>query len=206
MRVPGSALTHWAPQVINQLMRKEFTLEFSRDRKSMSVYCSPAKSRAAVGNKMFVKVRNQNVPRPLFLLILRPLLSLPTHCALEGRLSSLNAVLVSQGAPEGVIDRCNYVRVGTTRVPMTGPVKEKIMSVIKEWGTGRDTLRCLALATRDTPPKREDMILDDSSKFMEYEVSRWKPPTVPESSASPPPPPLSFPTLSWTLESPGTRV
>lgn len=52
------------------------------------------------------------------------------------------------------------------------------MSVIKEWGTGRDTLRCLALATRDTPPKREDMILDDSSRFMEYEVSRWKPPIL----------------------------
>ncbi|KAL7990046.1 hypothetical protein Chor_012712 [Crotalus horridus] len=43
-------------KVIKQLMKKEFTLEFSRDRKSMSVYCSPAKaSRAAVGNKMFVK-------------------------------------------------------------------------------------------------------------------------------------------------------
>ncbi|NXC36228.1 AT2A1 ATPase, partial [Campylorhamphus procurvoides] len=42
--------------VIKQLMKKEFTLEFSRDRKSMSVFCSPAKaSRAAVGNKMFVK-------------------------------------------------------------------------------------------------------------------------------------------------------
>jgi hypothetical protein len=52
-------------QVIRQLMKKEFTLEFSRDRKSMSVYCSPAKSsRAAVGNKMFVKVRMQNVPLP----------------------------------------------------------------------------------------------------------------------------------------------
>uniref|UniRef100_A0A8C2RZI3 P-type Ca(2+) transporter n=1 Tax=Capra hircus TaxID=9925 RepID=A0A8C2RZI3_CAPHI len=70
----------------------------------------------------------------------------------------------------GFIDRCNYVRVGTTRVPMTGPVKEKILSVIKEWGTGRDTLRCLALATRDTPPKREEMVLDDSTKFMEYET------------------------------------
>uniref|UniRef100_A0A8C3F8I0 P-type Ca(2+) transporter n=1 Tax=Chrysemys picta bellii TaxID=8478 RepID=A0A8C3F8I0_CHRPI len=43
--------------VIKQLMKKEFTLEFSRDRKSMSVYCSPAKaSRAAVSNKMFIKV------------------------------------------------------------------------------------------------------------------------------------------------------
>lgn len=42
-------------QVIKQLMRKEFTLEFSRDRKSMSVYCNPNKSRSSMG-KMFVKV------------------------------------------------------------------------------------------------------------------------------------------------------
>nr|XP_056719823.1 sarcoplasmic/endoplasmic reticulum calcium ATPase 1 [Euleptes europaea] len=116
--------------VIKQLMKKEFTLEFSRDRKSMSVYCSPAKaSRAAVGNKMFVK-----------------------------------------GAPEGVVDRCNYVRVGTTRVPLTPIVKDHIMTVIKEWGTGQHTLRCLALATRDTPPKREDMVLEDSTKFADYEL------------------------------------
>ncbi|XP_070586492.1 sarcoplasmic/endoplasmic reticulum calcium ATPase 1-like [Erythrolamprus reginae] len=115
--------------VIKQLMKKEFTLEFSRDRKSMSVYCSPAKaSRAAVGNKMFIK-----------------------------------------GAPEGVIDRCNYVRVGTTRVPLTANVRDHILGVIKEWGTGRDTLRCLALATRDTPPKREDMVLEDATRFIEYE-------------------------------------
>ncbi|TSK28018.1 Sarcoplasmic/endoplasmic reticulum calcium ATPase 1 [Bagarius yarrelli] len=116
--------------VIKQLMRKEFTLEFSRDRKSMSVYCSPAKaSKASLGNKMFVK-----------------------------------------GAPEGVIDRCAYVRVGTTRIPLTGPVKEKIMAVIKEWGTGRDTLRCLALATRDSPLRKEEMNLEDSTKFAEYET------------------------------------
>uniref|UniRef100_A0A673NJU0 Calcium-transporting ATPase n=1 Tax=Sinocyclocheilus rhinocerous TaxID=307959 RepID=A0A673NJU0_9TELE len=116
--------------VVKQLMKKEFTLEFSRDRKSMSVYCSPAKaSKAPVGNKMFVK-----------------------------------------GAPEGVIDRCAYVRVGTTRVPLTGPVKDKIMAVIKEWGTGRDTLRCLALATRDNPLRKEEMNLEDSTKFAEYET------------------------------------
>ncbi|XP_041095454.1 sarcoplasmic/endoplasmic reticulum calcium ATPase 1-like isoform X2 [Polyodon spathula] len=115
--------------VIKQLMKKEFTLEFSRDRKSMSVYCNPAKaSRAAVGSKLFVK-----------------------------------------GAPEGVIDRCAYVRVGTTRVPLTTPVKDKILTVIKEWGTGRDTLRCLALATRDSPLKLEEMNLEDSTKFVEYE-------------------------------------
>uniref|UniRef100_A0AAR2JP99 Calcium-transporting ATPase n=1 Tax=Pygocentrus nattereri TaxID=42514 RepID=A0AAR2JP99_PYGNA len=116
--------------VIKQLMKKEFTLEFSRDRKSMSVYCTPAKpSKSPMGNRMFVK-----------------------------------------GAPEGVIDRCAYVRVGTSRVPLTGSVKDKIMAVIKEWGTGRDTLRCLALATRDAPLKKEEMNLEDSTKFVEYET------------------------------------
>lgn len=79
-------------------------------------------------------------------------------------------VLHLQGAPEGVIDRCTYIRVGTTRVPLTGPVKDHIMSVIKEWGTGRDTLRCLALATCDAPLRKEEMNLEDSTKFAEYEV------------------------------------
>lgn len=45
------------------------------------------------------------------------------------------------------------------------------MSVIREYGTGHDTLRCLALATRDNPPKMEDMILSDTAKFAEYEVN-----------------------------------
>lgn len=35
---------------------------------------------------------------------------------------------------------------------------------------GRDTLRCLALATIDNPPRREDMDLEDARKFIEYEV------------------------------------
>uniref|UniRef100_A0A665X008 Calcium-transporting ATPase n=1 Tax=Echeneis naucrates TaxID=173247 RepID=A0A665X008_ECHNA len=113
--------------VIKQLMKKNFTLEFSRDRKSMSVYCTPGKGEG--GAKMFVK-----------------------------------------GAPEGVIDRCAYVRVGTTRVPLTGAIKEKIMAVIRDWGTGRDTLRCLALATRDSPLRPEEMNLEDSTKFADYET------------------------------------
>lgn len=44
------------------------------------------------------------------------------------------------------------------------------MGVIKEWGTGRDTLRCLALATCDTPLRKEEMNLEDSTRFGEYEV------------------------------------
>lgn len=80
------------------------------------------------------------------------------------------SLLRRQGAPEGVIDRCAYIRVGTTRIPLTAPVKDHIMSVIKEWGTGRDTLRCLALATRDTPLRKEEMNLEDSTKFADYEA------------------------------------
>uniref|UniRef100_A0A8C7K872 Calcium-transporting ATPase n=1 Tax=Oncorhynchus kisutch TaxID=8019 RepID=A0A8C7K872_ONCKI len=115
--------------VIMQLMKKEFTLEFSRDRKSMSVYCTPNKARSSLG-KMFVK-----------------------------------------GAPEGVIDRCTHVRVGTCKVAMTPGIKERIMSTIRGYGTGRDTLRCLALATRDTPPRKEDMVLVDCARFVDYEVA-----------------------------------
>uniref|UniRef100_A0A4W4FZL9 Calcium-transporting ATPase n=1 Tax=Electrophorus electricus TaxID=8005 RepID=A0A4W4FZL9_ELEEL len=112
--------------VIRQLMKKEFTLEFSRDRKSMSVFCMPTKTGSQ--SKMFVK-----------------------------------------GAPESVIDRCTSVRVGSGKVPLTMAVKEELMSTIRDWGAGRDTLRCLALATRDSPPRKQEMDLENSAKFAEYE-------------------------------------
>ncbi|NXN25939.1 AT2A3 ATPase, partial [Nycticryphes semicollaris] len=115
--------------VIKQLMRKECTLEFSRDRKSMSVYCTPTgPSHNSAGSKMFVK-----------------------------------------GAPESVIERCTHVRVGTAKVPLTAPVREKILSRIRDWGMGIDTLRCLALATHDAPVRRETMQLHDSAAFIHYE-------------------------------------
>lgn len=49
-------------------------------------------------------------------------------------------------------------------------LKEELMATIKVWGTGKDTLRCLALATRDTPPRKEQMDLENSAKFSQYEV------------------------------------
>uniref|UniRef100_A0A8C0XGJ3 P-type Ca(2+) transporter n=1 Tax=Castor canadensis TaxID=51338 RepID=A0A8C0XGJ3_CASCN len=117
-------------EVIKQLMRKEFTLEFSRDRKSMSVYCTPTCSDPkAQGSKMFVK-----------------------------------------GAPESVIERCCSVRVGSRTVPLNTTSREQILAKIRDWGSGSDTLRCLALATRDQPPRKEDMQLDDTSKFVQYET------------------------------------
>uniref|UniRef100_A0A7N6AVK2 Calcium-transporting ATPase n=1 Tax=Anabas testudineus TaxID=64144 RepID=A0A7N6AVK2_ANATE len=116
--------------VIKQLMRKELTLEFSRDRKSMSVFCSSNKlTRSASGTKMFVK-----------------------------------------GAPESVLERCNYIRVsGSARVPLSPTVREQLLSTVREWGAGRDTLRCLAVATRDTPPDMHRLNLENSAAFGEYE-------------------------------------
>uniref|UniRef100_A0A0L8FWD6 Calcium-transporting ATPase n=1 Tax=Octopus bimaculoides TaxID=37653 RepID=A0A0L8FWD6_OCTBM len=116
-------------QVIQGMWKKEFTLEFSRDRKSMSVYIVPNKP-SKEGTRMFAK-----------------------------------------GAPEGVLDRCTSVRVGKEKVPMTPVVKNEILKVCKTWGTGRDTLRCLALATIDNPPKVEHMDLEDSRKFIQYETN-----------------------------------
>nr|CAD7392657.1 unnamed protein product [Timema cristinae] len=111
--------------------KKEFTLEFSRDRKSMSSYCVPLKpTRLGTGPKLFVK-----------------------------------------GAPEGVLDRCTHARVGTQKVPLTATLKNRILELTRQYGTGRDTLRCLALATADSPSKPEDMDLGDSNKFYTYEVN-----------------------------------
>lgn len=53
---------------------------------------------------------------------------------------------------------------------LTPDLRDQLMSKIREWGTGRDTLRCLALATHDSPPAKEDMDMADSSKFAQYEV------------------------------------
>lgn len=118
--------------IIRQKYRKEFTLEFSRDRKSMSTFVSSASKTASAGqstNKMFVK-----------------------------------------GASESVIERCSHIRVGTQKVPMTTQIKQEIMKLVHQYGTGRDTLRCLALGTIDNPSRREDMDLEDARKFITYEV------------------------------------
>ena len=122
--------------IIRQKYRKEFTLEFSRDRKSMSCFVSTAArggsstTGGSAGGKMFVK-----------------------------------------GAPESVVERCSHIRVGTQKLPMTPQLKQEIMKLVHQYGTGRDTLRCLALGTIDSPPRREDMDLEDSRKFIGYEVS-----------------------------------
>uniref|UniRef100_A0A7I4Y859 Calcium-transporting ATPase n=1 Tax=Haemonchus contortus TaxID=6289 RepID=A0A7I4Y859_HAECO len=113
-------------RVIQQKWRKEFTLEFSRDRKSMSSYCVPAAGGS--GAKMFVK-----------------------------------------GAPEGVLGRCTHVRVNNQKIPLTPAMTQKIVDKCVQYGTGRDTLRCLALGTIDNPVNPNEMNLEDSTQFTKYE-------------------------------------
>jgi len=127
MRSKGTACN----QVIQDMWKKEFTLEFSRDRKSMSSYCVPNKpTRTAGSARMFAK-----------------------------------------GAPEGLLDRCTHVRVGQNKVPMSPAIKAEIFKHTKAYGTGRDTLRCLALATIDNPPEPSSMDLEDARKFITYETN-----------------------------------
>ena len=70
----------------------------------------------------------------------------------------------------GIADRCSHVRIGKDTKPMTAEIKSAILEHVKEYGTGSDTLRCLALGTIDNPPDLSDMDLSDSNKFIDYEV------------------------------------
>ena len=49
---------------------------------------------------------------------------------------------------------------------MTAAIRKQIMERAIAYGTGRDTLRCLALATADAPINPADMDLEDSNKFV----------------------------------------
>jgi len=124
-RCNKAELCNVANSKMKQILDKRFTLEFSRDRKSMSVYCVP---REGGEPKMFVK-----------------------------------------GAPEGVLSRCTHIRLNGEKVPLTAALKDQIQALINKYGTGADTLRCLALGTVDNPPAEEDMNLDNSKNFASYE-------------------------------------
>ena len=54
-------------------------------------------------------------------------------------------------------------------MPLSDTIKSQILARISEYGTGADTLRCLAFATIDKPlnPKPED--LRDAGNFVNYE-------------------------------------
>ena len=41
-----------------------------------------------------------------------------------------------QGAPESIIDRCNSIRVGSKKQPLTPKIKQQILELVKQYGTG----------------------------------------------------------------------
>ncbi len=88
-------------QVIKQLMKKEFTLEFSRDRKSMSVYCTPNKAHSSIG-KMFVKVKSHNSLQCFIYLFHTGLLYVwdVLRCN-KVRATSLNSLFLGAGCSRG---------------------------------------------------------------------------------------------------------
>ncbi len=47
---------------------------------------------------------------------------------------------------------------------------EFFIYMLKYFPVGSDTLRCLGLATVDKPGPKEEMNLDDSKNFVQYEV------------------------------------
>ena len=52
---------------------------------------------------------------------------------------------------------------------MSPKIKSRILEMANAWGTGTDTLRCLALGCIDNPMPKSEMDLEDSSKFVNYE-------------------------------------
>ncbi|TGZ71130.1 hypothetical protein CRM22_002807 [Opisthorchis felineus] len=114
---------------LQHLYHKEFTLEFSRDRKSMSTFVIPNSRGDGSHGKLFVK-----------------------------------------GAPESILDRCTQVRTPNGRVLLTPELKDEILRKLATYATGRETLRCLALASRDDPPASSLFNLTDPTNFKEYET------------------------------------
>merc|ERR1711892_206351 len=69
----------------------------------------------------------------------------------------------------GVLDRCTHYRIGGDKQALTPAIRKQIMSTAIEYGTGASTLRCLALATCDSPMNPNEMDLEESTKFVKYE-------------------------------------
>jgi len=127
---------HICNDALREQYKKEFTMEFSRDRKSMSAYCVPNST-----NGRALRSANHGGSPKLFV----------------------------KGAPEGVLERCTKIRVGDEAVPLTADMREQILQQVTTYGTGRDTLRCLALAAVDCPTAPDQMDLTDSKNFVKYE-------------------------------------
>jgi len=120
--------------MLKAMYKKQFTMEFSRDRKSMSAYCTLAN-----GSQYNLR-QKQN-----------------------------DAKLFVKGAPESILERCTRVRIGGETMDLTPELRKEIIQLVTAYGTGKDTLRCLALATCDNPISSDQMDLTEAKNFVQYE-------------------------------------
>ena len=60
---------------------------------------------------------------------------------------------------------------GKDTIPLTEEAKTSILNVVRRYGSGADTLRCLAMAVVDDPIDPKDMQLENAANFKKYEVS-----------------------------------
>lgn len=126
------------------------TLEFSRDRKSMSVLVERLEGAPAFGS---------------------------TPTAASGKVTrsssqSQSRILFVKGAPESVLERCSFVRCASSpdkQIPLTPALKAMLLDRVHNWADA-ECLRVLAFATVEKPNIPEK--LSDSTQYAKYEVKK----------------------------------
>ncbi|KAG0032657.1 hypothetical protein BGZ81_010382 [Podila clonocystis] len=124
-------------QYYNDKVRRLATLDFSRDRKSMSVLVTKATGRPATRS---------------------------------GATGTTSASLLVKGAPEGILERCSFVRLSSGGdVPLTAALRATLLEKMLDYGEGQ-ALRCLGLAVLDNQsPNLEDWNFKSPETFYKYE-------------------------------------
>ncbi|KAJ3043856.1 hypothetical protein HK097_001628 [Rhizophlyctis rosea] len=118
------------------------TLEFSRDRKSMSVLLERLDGAPVFGGNTPGRVTRSSA-------------------------QSSGRVLFVKGAPEAIIERCSTIRLsmGNSTVPLSAELKEQLLKKVADWGE-EESLRVLAFATVDRPNVPEKV---DPTTYAQYE-------------------------------------
>ncbi|KAI9205585.1 uncharacterized protein BJ171DRAFT_500855 [Polychytrium aggregatum] len=130
----GQAADHFASKY-----KRQATLEFSRDRKSMSVLLSRQQDAPVFGTSPLTRVASQQ--------------------------SGSGSVLFVKGAPEQILERCKYIRLSSSpgkRVELTETLRQAILKKVYTWGEA-ESLRVLAFAAVDQPNIPEPTKIDPSS-------------------------------------------
>ena len=82
--------------------------------------------------------------------------------------SASTAALFVKGAPESVLDRCEYVQTPSGPQPLSSSMREDISSKLLEYGS--QGLRTLALAyVEDVDPNAEHYHTESSSQYVNFE-------------------------------------